>query len=179
MTGAVMAGDPEAGDPEPGAAPLTFEALFAVEYPRMVALAAAVSGNRAFAEDIAQEALGRASARWAEISRYDKPGAWLRRVTFNLAVSRRRRLVSEARALLRLGRPEPGLPPALPEHEGVWAAVATLPRQQRAVVALHYLEDRTFDEIAEVLDISPSTVRVHLHRARQTLRDRLDERSQR
>jgi RNA polymerase sigma-70 factor (ECF subfamily) len=165
-------------DPETVGTALTFEALFAVEYPKMVALAAAVSGNRAFAEDIASEALGRASARWDVISRYDKPGAWLRRVTFNLAVSRRRRLVREAQAMLRLGRPEPELPPAPPEHDEVWAAVATLPRQQRAAVALHYLEDLSIDEIAEVLDLSPSTVRVHLHRARQALRDRLDERAQ-
>jgi RNA polymerase sigma-70 factor (ECF subfamily) len=155
----------------------TFEALFSIEYPKMVALAAAVSGNRAFAEDIAQEAMSRASARWADISHYDKPGAWIRRVTYNLAVSRRRRLAREARALLRLGQPEPELPPALPEHQGVWDTVATLPKQQRAVVALHYLEDLSLEEIAEVLDLSPSTVRVHLHRARKTLRDRLDERA--
>jgi RNA polymerase sigma-70 factor (ECF subfamily) len=45
------------------------------------------------------------------------------------------------------------------------------------VVALHYLEDLSLEEIAEVLDLSPSTVRVHLHRARKTLRDRLDERA--
>ena len=65
------------------------------------------------------------------------------------------------------------MPPATPGDDRVWAAVADLPRNQRAAVALFFLEDRTITEIADILDISPSTARVHLHRARQTLRDRL------
>lgn len=153
-----------------------FDRLFVEEYPNMVALAASVSGNRASAEDIAQEAFGRLSQRWGEVSGFDKPGAWLRRVTINLAISRRRRLVREAGARLRLtARPAPELPSSAPAHDGIWAAVAELPSRQRAVVALHYLEDRTLTEIAEILDISASTARVHLHRARQALRTRLDQ----
>jgi RNA polymerase sigma factor (sigma-70 family) len=152
---------------------LTFERIFAEEYPRMVALASAVSGSRDGAEDIAQEAFGRLSIRWNDVARYDRPGAWVRRATLNLAVSRRRRIAAEVRARLRLRPPDPELPPAPPEHGAVWEAVAALPRRQRAVVALLYLEDRPIEEIAETLEIAPSTARVHLHRARQALRERL------
>lgn len=151
----------------------TFAAVFVEEYPKMVALAAAVSGSRFHAEDIAQEAMSRLDRRWAQVQTYDRPGAWLRRVTINLALSQRRRLLAETKARLRLDVPEPTLPPADPADDAVWAVVRTLPPKQRAVVALHVLEDRSLEEIAEILAMSPSTARVHLHRARQTLRDRL------
>lgn len=153
----------------------TFEALFVREYPKMVALAAAVSGSRIHAEDIAQEALSRLDRSWQQVAGYDRPGAWLRRVTINLALSQKRRLVAETKARLRLGAPESTLPPALPADEALWATVRALPPMQRAVVALHFLEDRSLEEIAEILDVSPSTARVHLHRARQTLRERLTD----
>ncbi len=45
----------------------SFDALFVTEYPKMVALAAAVSGTRAHAEDIAQEAMLRLDQSWSII----------------------------------------------------------------------------------------------------------------
>lgn len=153
----------------------TFDRLFVTEYPRMVALAAAVSGSRRHAEDIAQEAMTRLGQNWSKVQGYAKPGAWVRRVTINLALSQRRKLMSETKALLRLGPLGPALPPATSEDDHIWSAVAELPRRQRAVVALHFLEDHSIDEIADILGMSPSTARVHLHRARQTLRERLQE----
>jgi len=153
----------------------TFEALFVDEFPKMVALAAAVSGSRLHAEDIAQEAMGRLQRNWSKVQGFSKPGAWVRRVTINLAVSHKRRLLSEAKALLRLGGDSAFLPPSAAEHEPIWAAVRELPKNQRAAVALYFLEDRSIAEIADILDISPSTARVHLHRARQTLHNRLDQ----
>ena len=164
---------------EPTHAPLhavpSFDAVFVEEYPKMVALAAAVSGSRASAEDIAQDAMAKLDRNWAKVQGYDSPGGWLRRVTVNLAVSRRRRIVSEAKALLRIDRPDPALPPEEPSDPALWAAVASLPRNQRAAIALHYLEDRSVADIADILDISPSTAKVHLHRGRQALRERLEQ----
>ncbi|MEM8706835.1 MAG: sigma-70 family RNA polymerase sigma factor [Actinomycetota bacterium] len=154
----------------------SFDAVFHAEYRGLVALAAATSGDRVRAEDIVQEAMARLDREWASVSAYERPGAWLRRVTINLALSQRRRLVREASALLRLDRREPSFDPAPPaEHRHLWELVGRLPGKQRAVIALHYLDDASIDEIADVLDIAPSTARVHLHRARQTLRDRLEE----
>lgn len=170
--------DPERSGHSVGApleVPESFEGTFVREYSRMVALAAAVSGSRAHAEDIAQEAMSRLDRNWRRVSEYDKPGAWLRRVTINLALSQKRRLASEARAIVRLGPRSATLPDPAADHQPVWDAVAGLPRQQRAAVALHFLEDRSIAEIADILEISPSTARVHLHRARQALRERLVE----
>lgn len=145
------------------------------ELPAMVALAAAVTGSHLMAEDIAQDALIEAYRRWVTISSYDKPGAWLRRVTINRALSTRRRATAELRARPRLGAARaPALSPAPTNHDDVWAAVRALPGQQRAAVALHYLEDRPVAEIAEILGCAEGTAKVHLHRGRAALAEKLD-----
>lgn len=71
------------------------EEFFRREFPAMVAVAYAMSGSRWAAEEAAQEALLRAYRSWETVGRYDKPGAWLRRVTINLATSWMRRRISE------------------------------------------------------------------------------------
>lgn len=158
----------------PAAAVESFDSFFLREYRPMVALAAATTGDHSIAEDLAQEAMRRAYRRWPTVGAYDKPGAWLRRVTINLAVSARRRRQSEVAATLRFGRervrtmPEPAA-----THAPVWDAVGLLPRNQRAAVALHYLEDRSVADIAEILGCAPATARVHLHRGRVQLRSLL------
>jgi len=139
----------------------------------MVALAGAITGSSLVAEDLAQEALVRAYKHWDKIGRYDKPGAWLRRVTINLALSNRKRLGAELRARLRLSN-APTTAATDPQYDDVWQAVATLPGQQRAAVALHYLEDRSVADIATILDCSESTAKVHLHRGRNQLASLLE-----
>ena len=150
----------------------TFPAFYRREYPKMVAIAAAVSGNRAIAEDLAQEAMLRAHRHWTRISTYERPGAWARRATVNLSLSAVKRASAEMRRMLRIADPATLPEPEAPDDR-VWRAVAELPGKQRAAIALHYLEDRAIEEIAEILEISPATARVHLHRGRQSLADRL------
>lgn len=150
-----------------------FDRFYLREFPAMVALAFSVSGSRLAAEDMAQEALTRAYRRWETVGRYDKPGAWLRRVTINLALSARRKLAYETRTRLRLG-PEPTLTEPPEPHDDVWAAVRRLPGRQRAAIALHYLEDRPVASIAEALGCSEATAKVHLHRGRTALAKMLE-----
>ena len=155
-----------------------FDTFYRRELPAMVALAAAITGNTIAAEDLAQEALLRAYNRWDEVGAYDKPGAWVRRVTINLALTNRKRAVTELKAKLRLRswvRPTAHVvEPHPPRFDDVWSAVAKLPGQQRAAVALHYLGDRSVADIAEILDCSESTARVHLHRGRNALASLLE-----
>jgi RNA polymerase sigma-70 factor (ECF subfamily) len=148
----------------------SFEAFFRREYKPMVALAAAVSGSADGAEDIAQEAMVRARRHWDRIRTYDKPGTWVRRVTINLAISSRRRIALEARARLAWwdrGEPTEQQPPAF--DPDLLRALRALSPQQRAAISLHYLEDRSTAEIADLLGCSESTARVHLHRGRVAL----------
>jgi RNA polymerase sigma-70 factor (ECF subfamily) len=48
--------------------------------------------------------------------------------------------------------------------------IATLPDTARAVITLFYLQDRSVDEVAEVLQLPTGTVKTHLHRSRAALR---------
>jgi RNA polymerase sigma-70 factor, ECF subfamily len=74
-----------------------FEHFYLREYRGVVELAYALSGNRAGAEDIAQEAFLRAHRDWPRVGHYQHPGAWVRRVAANLATSTVRRRLIEAR----------------------------------------------------------------------------------
>lgn len=156
-----------------------FDEFFRNEFPGLSVLATVVSGDPAVGEDIAQEALHRAQKRWTVISGYDKPGAWARRVVINLATSRRRRITSETKALLRLGgvsrTAQSAEATVLHGDPEVWAAVAALPPRQRSVIALHYLEDRPVAEIAELLGASVTATTSNLLRARQRLAEILSQ----
>ena len=153
-----------------------FEVFFRREFPKMVAVAYAVSGSRWAAEELAQEAFLRAHRSWEKISGYDKPGAWLRRVTINLANSYLRTRVSEVKALEKfaLRRIEP-LEPHPEEEMEFWQEVKKLPRRQREAVALHYVDELRTQEIAEVMEISESSVRTHLQRGREALAGPMSE----
>jgi len=147
----------------------TVEELYRREFPSIVALAYVLSGSRTAAEDLAQEAFLAAHRRWEAISGYEKPSAWVRRVCINRSTSLLRRRVSEARALARFAA-RPTLPEELPpEADAFWFAVRRLPRRQAQVVALHYLDDLSVEEIGVVLGCAQGTVKAHLHRARRSL----------
>ncbi len=153
-----------------------FERFYGREFRSVVGLAYALSGSRAASEDLAQEAFIAAHRNWDKVGAYEKPEAWVRRVVSNLSVSRFRKRTTELKALTRLAgfRNETSVLPALPaEAEEFWATVRRLPKRQAQVVALHYLDDLPVTEIAEILECSPNTVKVHLHKGRKKLADRL------
>jgi RNA polymerase sigma-70 factor (ECF subfamily) len=154
--------------------PEAFEDFYVREYLAVVGLAYALSGSRWGAEDLAQEAFVAAHHDWDRIGAYDNPGAWVRRVVANLSVSAFRRRVAEAKALARLPfGDETPLPDLADGDPAFWSAIRSLPQRQAQVVALHYLEDRSIAEIAEILDVTVGTVKRHLHDGRQTLARRL------
>jgi RNA polymerase sigma-70 factor (ECF subfamily) len=153
-----------------------FDRFYEREFRSVVGLAYALSGSRAASEDLAQEAFIAAHRNWDRIGGYDKPEAWVRRVVSNLSVSRFRRRANEVKALTRLAgfRSESSVLPELPsEAEAFWSNVRRLPKRQAQVIALHYLEDRSVADIAEILECAPNTVKVHLHKGRQKLAERL------
>ena len=153
-------------------APQNYDDFYRAEFPAMVALASTLVGNSA--EDIAQEAMIRANQKWSTISRYEKPGTWVRRVTINLALSKLRRGTTQLRkiALLSAGAPDVAWQPQGFDDD-LTDAITSLPKKQRAAVVLHYLEDLPVAEIANILECSPSTAKVHLHRGRQALAEKL------
>ena len=159
--------------PPPLRAVPTFDQFYRSEYRAVVGLAFALSGSRMVAEDIAQDAFMAAHKAWERVGYFDKPEAWVRRVTANLAVSHVRTKVREAKAVARLKSRQDYLPRLPAEDAHFWKEVRALPKRQAQAVALHYLEDLPVADIAEVLGCSSATVKVHLHKARARLARRL------
>ena len=153
----------------------SFDEFYRREFSRIAVVAGTVVGDRSVGEDIAQEALAKAHGEWSHVSTLDKPGAWVRRVAINLGIGRKRRLVSETRALFKLGQPAEAAAETRRGDPAIWAAVDELAPRQRAVVALRYLDDLSVAEIADVLEISVSAATSNLHKARTRLADLLGE----
>jgi RNA polymerase sigma-70 factor (ECF subfamily) len=152
-----------------------FEELFDAEFPAVVRSVFLVCQDLGRAEDLAQDAFVELLRRWRRVSRYERPGAWVRRVAIRKAVQVTRREARRSWLERRAARAttDAALEPASLVDGGLWAAVSSLPAQQRAVVALFYYEDLSVEEVAGVLGCSVSTAKVHLHRARQALRSRV------
>jgi RNA polymerase sigma-70 factor (ECF subfamily) len=155
----------------------SFSAFYAAEHRQVVGLAYVLSGSSRMAEDLAQEAFLAAFREWDRVGLMDRPGAWVRRVVANRAVSWLRRSRTEMKALLRLGGSHAvDIVVDLPESAThVLEAVRRLPSRQAQAIALHYWDGLEAGEIAEVLGISPVSVHTHLQRARKTLAGRLGE----
>jgi RNA polymerase sigma-70 factor (ECF subfamily) len=146
-----------------------FDRFYQDQYRQVLTLAFALCGNRETAEDLTQDAFVAAHQDWQRIGGYEVPGAWARRAVANRAISKRRRALSETRALLRLGgRRDGGATPGDPDA-ALWKAVRQLPRRQAQVVALIYLEDLSVAEAAAILGCSEGTAKTHLRRAKQAL----------
>jgi DNA-directed RNA polymerase specialized sigma24 family protein len=85
-----------------------FAEFYEASYRRMVALVAAMTGDRSQAEDIAQEAFARALTRWPQVARYDLPEAWVRRVAIRLTVDAGRRMRRAVRLSAQLAAGQRG-----------------------------------------------------------------------
>ena len=166
--------EPVPRDEEQATSHESFENFYRREFREVVGLAYALSGSRLGAEDLAQEAFIAAHRKWDRIGGYDKPGAWVRRVVANKAVSGFRRKAAEAKALARLaGQRHQPLPELEPQDEEFWKTVRRLPDRQAQAISLFYIEDRPVAEIAEILGCSPATAKVHLFRGHRSLAEKL------
>jgi RNA polymerase sigma-70 factor, ECF subfamily len=151
-----------------------FDAFYVAEYPSVVRLLVALCGRRDVAEELTQDAFVAAHQRWHNVGTYERPGAWVRRVAMNRALSSLRRRTTEARLLVRLGRERERLIEMPTNESELWQAVRALPARQAQVIALTFLEDRSVAEVAELLGCDENTVRTHLRRARESLASKLE-----
>ena len=133
-------------------------------------LAFARTGNRSDAEDLYQEVFLRYLTKAPAFTSEDHRKAWLLRVAVNCANRfhtapwrKRTEPLSEALSV-----------PA-PEGEDLWEELRRLPDKYRTVLHLYYYEDMTTEEIAQMLDRNPATVRSQLLRARAKLKKLLVE----
>ena len=142
--------------------------LYDASYARLVGQLTAVTGSRAEAEDVVQEAFVRAIARHRQLTTLDNPEAWLRTVALNLTRSHWRRL---RRQLALLPDLVPDDPPEdlSPDRVALLTALRRLPRAQQETIALHHLADLPVAEVAATLGVPVGTVKARLSRGRAAL----------
>jgi len=147
----------------------SFDEVFRDYYREVVRVVSPIVGSVADGEAVAQDAFLKAYTRWRRIGRYDRPGAWVRRVAIRDAV----RFAERSRRPLPPRSPEPDVEHAAVARLDIGRVLGRLSPKQRACVVLHHLADWPVAEVAEALGCNASTVRVHLHRARAALADAL------
>lgn len=140
------------------------------EHAGLVGLLALYTGDRAVAEELAQEALIRACEHWGRVRGMDNRRAWLTRVAINLANSWFRRRFAERRAHARHGAPSTVAHDDAADVIAVRAAVAALPRRQRTALVLRYFADLPAAEVAAQMGCAEPTVRSLTNRAISSLR---------
>jgi RNA polymerase sigma-70 factor (sigma-E family) len=154
--------------------PPPYDDQFPALHRRAYTVAYRLLGQSVPAEDIAQETLARAFARWGRLA--DDPTGWTVTVALNLTMDHLRSAERERRRhrqLIALDEPS-SRDPYLAERLDLYAALRTLPRRQRQVVALRYLGDLTEAQTAEALGISVGTVKSQASRGLGILRTHLD-----
>ncbi len=154
------------------------QAFLETDYDRVVRAVTAVCGDRQRAQDAVQDSLVDA---WKRSRSLDDVGRWVTVAAINRARSRWRSHAAEQRAFERLATQRANR--AHPEPEffdaRLAAALKSLPRAQRQVVALHYLMDLSIADIAGCLGSAEGTVKTHLHRGRAALRAALEPTAER
>lgn len=150
-----------------------FERLVPAFRRRVFGLAYGILRDRAAAEDLAQEVFVKL---WQALPRYDgraKLSTWIYAITRNAAVSalraRRRQVSMSDPAVLAEAERVAAQPAAGPDDAGLRRLVEALPEKQRQAVTLFYLDERSVEEVAELMGMPANTVKTHLHRARARL----------
>lgn len=148
----------------------TFTRL-AEEYAgRLYAVAYRMLGNRADAEDAVQRALMKAFAARASYSPRWAVSTWLYRIVSNVCIDELRRRKPPLEPA-----PDHGHRPPRVERLDLQRALATVPREARLLLALHYVDGLSYRELAKIRGISINTVKSQLARGKVILRRKLEE----
>lgn len=139
-----------------------------------------VTGSAEEAEDVVQDALVRAFLKLDSFQQNSQFFTWLYRIAFNVALSRHRK--KRSRISIDQNREATGAEPVddseSPDEpmqrrervELVQRALSQLTDQHRAILILREMDECSYEEIAEILDISIGTVRSRISRARGQLK---------
>ena len=150
---------------------MQFEQFYAASWRRLYRSLVLITTSPADAEDVLQEAFGKAARSWEDVSRMSSPEAWVRRVAVNAAMDLHRRAKRQHAAYTRL---EPA-----PEQRDdlsldVMQALSRLPLDERQVVVLHHLLGMPVADIAVEVGRPSGTVKAQLVRGRRRLATELE-----
>lgn len=163
--------------------PAAFEELVRRYQNRIYSLAYRMTGDNVEAYDLTQDAFLRCYSALPSFNPELRFAPWLYRIATNLCLnflqsSRVRKGGGDPELALRIadrGKQPDSLYEEKEQRQRIHLAILRLPAKYRAVVVLRHLQDRTYEEIAAILDLPLNTVRTHLFRARELLRRSLAE----
>ena len=136
---------------------------------KLLRTAIAITGNKADAEDIVQETFIKLFDKNPNFQSEQHETAWLIRVTVNLCKSRlRSHWWKKTEPLLE------SYPTQSDDQQNLIETVLSLPAKYRIVIHLFYYEGYSTKEISKITELSESTVRQQLTRARRMLKDYLE-----
>jgi RNA polymerase sigma-70 factor (ECF subfamily) len=128
----------------------------------------AATGSRTDAEEATSEGFARAFTAWESVSQHPNPEAWV----VMTAVNHHRSTWRKMKRLVPLDgtdRAAAAMPGGV--EEALIEQVMQLPPRQREAISLCVLLEMDSESAGKVLGVAAATVRVHLHRGLQTLRD--------
>lgn len=139
-------------------------------------IAFSVLRQRQDAEDIAQEAFIKAFLAFHQLRDKERFRAWLVRITWRLAVDRRRgeaRRKQLERVTAEVSLTAEGVDAMIAREraEHLWRAIDSLPEKLRVVVVLAGIKEHDLREVAQLLRLPEGTVRSRLFTARQRLKE--------
>ncbi len=161
-----------------------FTRLVELNQDRLFASMRQITGSTDEAEEVVQEAFIRAFMKLDTFQRNSQFFTWLYRIAFNSALTRKRR--KRAKVSLDHYRESSGLEvtdtsdgvdePMLRREriQMVRQAIDTLSDDHRSILVLREMQDQSYEDIAEILNISIGTVRSRLSRARAQLKTALE-----
>jgi len=165
-----------------------FESLFSRYTPRVLTFLTRMVRDRARAEELTQDVFLRvykAADRYEASARFS---TWIFGIAHNLALNdlarAHRRYEQADGALEALGAPDPAAGAdekldALRTHSRLERALASLPERQRAALLLRSEQGLSYEEIAEALSATVSSVKSLIHRAREALLAEIGEETSR
>jgi RNA polymerase sigma-70 factor, ECF subfamily len=154
-----------------------FEARLVESATLAFRVAFSVLRHRQDAEEVAQEAFVKAYRHFHQLRDRDRFRAWLVRMTWRLALDRRRH---DRRRVAREHDHEPP-PPTTAADELIareraallWNAIDALPEKLRVVIVLASMEEHDVADVARLLSLPEGTVKSRLFLARQRLKEQL------
>ena len=152
-----------------------FEAVLRAYQDKVFRLCYAMLGSRALAEETAQEVFLRV---WKALPRYrgdSSLSTWIYSITRNTCFTARKKMAGprhfplDATAVRREVERGAGGHERPDRTPDILRLVGELPDQYRQAILLYYMEEKSYEEVAAMLDLPLGTVKTHLHRARKQL----------
>jgi RNA polymerase sigma-70 factor (ECF subfamily) len=149
--------------------PLAFESFFDEQKERLLRILSLITGSRAEAEDLAQEAFTKVFERWDRVAAMEEPAGYLHRTAMNLFRNQYRRARVALGRTIGLG-PEQDVFKPVEDRDAAARALGSLTPRQRAALVLTEALGYSGEEAGRLLGIKASTVWALTHQARTALR---------